>query len=76
MTKAERGTREVFGIFRVLRLDINLFFGENNVFNMFWVNEKLLEAFILLSVQFWNFRFFKKKGRSRDQLVTKPPYDL
>ena len=62
MTKAERGTREVFGIFRVLRLDINLFFGENNVFNMFWVNEKLLEAFILLSVQFWNFRFFKKKG--------------
>ena len=46
------GTREGFGIFRVLRLDINLFFGENNVFNMFWVNEKLLEAFILLSVQF------------------------
>jgi hypothetical protein len=46
----------------VLRLNINLFFGENNVFNMFWVDKKLFEASISFSVRFC-------------QLVTPAPYD-
>ena len=81
-SKRNGRTRDVFGIFRVLRLNINLFFGENNVFNMFRVNKKLFEACISFSVQFWNFRFFKKKEAlswpfwsQRDQLVTPAPYD-